>query len=498
MIAKRFTSIASIKSSIYFSKWLKYFVISLFSISLIIFLQGCATVKPFSLADVPVTQVDPRVDGKATDLPEWENAARLPDIFYAGPASRAGFYYFQSRIGWTAVSVGSNASTNYPGHVFAVAHDIVGSRDPDNILHNFQVDDDHDWNSFEFSVPSGKATIWVFDNVDEKDDSGWLPFADGLDRSHLIPEGTSNNKIDDRGFIARLNDDPSTDVHWFEGEPEPGDASWVWVDWHYVFGRHHFGTSFQDVGLDTDPENAVPHEVYEFFAYNPKLDPNGPGDGEPPPWCIWWDWVTTTEKKSKKVIVIKDGSPRRATFTQTFQRKTPILRGQFWLHFLPPDFTDYRGAVSLGEIVVNQLDMVLENTDLTEKAQIEVNNARDAFNTAFNKGFISNDYNILFQEFDSAYSHLDQAKSAGMHPNIVADIEIQALSAVATFAAEKIIAIDAAGLPIESSTLQDLYGHLYEFGREINAMADGASQPTPRKAAKTIEPLFMKLSSNMN
>lgn len=474
---------------------LKYLVISCVCISLAMSLSGCANVKPYSLADVPFTQADPRIDGRATDLPEWESSARLPDIFFAGPASRAGFYYFQSRMGWTATSVGSNAIMTYPGHVFGVAHDIVGSRDPDNILHHFQVDDDHDWNSFEFFVPSGKATIWVFDNVDDPDDRNWLPYAEGLDQSRFIPEGAGENLIDDRGFIARLNDDPSTDVHWFEGTPEPGDPSWEWRDWHFVFGRHHFGTSFQDVGLDTDPENAVPHEVYEFYAYNPRFDPSASGGGEPPPWCIWWEWETTTEKKSKKVIVIKDGSPRRATLTQTFQRKKPVLRGQFWLHFLPPELTDYRGALSLSELVLTQLDAVLETTEVTENARLELKKARAAFEMAFQKGLSGNDYAILFQQLDSAYEHLDRAKSAGMSTRTVADIEIQALSAVATFAAEKAMAIDAAGLPIENSTLQDLYGGLYEFGRKVNAMADGASKPTPDRAAEAIKPVFKTLSS---
>lgn len=495
MIKDKQTLVLLKRQKLFDLQQLKYFAISCVCISLVMSFLGCANVKPYSLADVPITQADPRVDGRATDYQEWERAARLPDIFYAGPASRAGFYYFQSRIGWNATSVGSNASTNYPGHVFGVAHDIVGSRDPDNILHHFQVDDDHDWNSFEFSVPSGKAMIWVFDNVDEPDDSTWLPSAEGLDQSRLIPEGNAKNQIDDRGFIARLNDDPSTDVHWFEGSPEPGDTSWAWRDWHYVFGRHHFGKSFQDVGLDTDPENDVPHEVYEFYAYNPKLDPGGPGDGEPPPWCIWWDWVTVTEKRSKRVIVIKDDSPTRATLTQTFKRKKPVLRGQFWLHFLPPEFAEYRGAISLGELVLAQLDGVLESAELTENARIEIQEARAAFDLAFKKGFSDNDYDMLFQKLDSGFDHLDQAKSAGMAARIVADIEVQALSAVATFAAEKAMAIDAAGLPIENSTLQDLYGGLYEFGRKMNAMGDGASQPTPDKAAEAIKPVFKKLST---
>lgn len=477
-------------------------------IALVVALWGCQNVKPFSLADVPFTQIDPRIDGRATNRAEWEGAVRLPDIFFAGPTSRAGFYYFQSRMKWKATSVGSNAVTTYPGHVFGVAHDIVGSSDNDNILYRFQVDDKHDWNSFEFVVPSGKATIWVFDNEDDQDDRKWLPYAENLDRSQLIPEGAGGNKIDDRGFIVRLNDDPTTDVHWFEGKPEPGDPSWDWSDWHYVFGRHHFGTSFQDVGIDTDPENAVPHEVYEFFAYDPNLTPGGGGGGgggagtgtgtgpgapKPLPWCIWWEWETVTKKKSRRVIVIKDGSPTRATLTQTFKSKKPVLRGQFWLHYIPPEFGSYKGALSLGEIVSTQFDKVMENVELTEKVLLELKEARLSFEMAFQKGFVDNDYNIMFKQLYSAYDHLDRAKVAGMNPRVVADIEVQALSAVATFAAEQTMAIDAAGLSVEDQTLQDIYRGLYDFGRMMSAMADGALEPSPGSAVQTLEPAFQTL-----
>ena len=155
---------------------------------------------PFNLANIPQTDVDPYMDGKATDNPEWLRATKLPDSFFFGNAWRSGFYYFEARLNWTATSVQTAASMTYSGTATFVAHDIIGSSDPSNPLHQFQLDEDKDWNSFEFPVPGGKATIWVFNDENDPDDSDWLPYAEGLIDSALIPEGTGADQIDDRGF----------------------------------------------------------------------------------------------------------------------------------------------------------------------------------------------------------------------------------------------------------------------------------------------------------
>ena len=132
----------------------------------------------------------------------------------------------------------------------------IGSGDEKNFLYQFRLDEDWDWNSFEFPTPDGKTTIWVFDGTNETDDTTWLPSSEGLSESPLLAQGSDPDKIEDIGFIARLNEDPSTDVHWKPGMPEPGDPGWVWEDWHWVFGRHTFGQSFQFTGLDTDLQNS--------------------------------------------------------------------------------------------------------------------------------------------------------------------------------------------------------------------------------------------------
>ncbi len=475
--------------------------------ALVALLSGCTTSSisrpnpfvrpdPFSLAEAPFVATDPQMDGQATSREEWDNAVRLPDIFYAGPTARAGFYYFESRETWEATSVRTGATTTYPGHTQFIAHDLVGSSDPNSILHHFQLDEDNDWNSFGLVTPSGNVTIWVFDDQDDPDDSDWLPAAEGLDRSRLLT-GSSGNQIDDRGFVARLNDDPTTDVHWKEGMAEPGDPGWDWDAWHGVFGRHTFGRSFQDTGIDPDPENAIPHEVYEVAAYDPTpRDSSVQPDGSPPPpdkdpWCQWWEWVTIEIKVERRGWAIKDGSRRPATLTTTEEVKIPVLRGDFWLHFPPPWF-QYETALSLGDLVTAGLDTLVEQTDVSEQARAELADARAAFDMAFAEGLGGGDYDLLFERLDAAYGHLDAAKEAGVSARSLADLEIQALSVVATFGAEQAMARDDAGLSVDDPALQELYGALYQFGEVARELAK--SERSARSTLDALEPVFRALS----
>jgi len=477
--------------------------------ALLALLSGCAIVPisrpnpfvrpdPFALGEAPFVQTDPLMDGKAASREEWANGVRLPDIFYAGPTARAGFYYFESRESWQATSVRTGATMTYPGHTQFIAHDLVGSSDPSSILYHFQLDEDHDWNSFSVVTPSGNVTIWVFDDQDDPDDSDWLPAADGLDRSRLVT-ASSGNQIDDRGFVARLNDDPATDVHWKEGMAEPGDPGWDWDDWYGVFGRHTFGTSFQDAGIDPDPENAIPHEVYEVAAYDPRprdrsVQPDGSAASpDDDPWCLWWEWVTIDVKVEREGWAIKDGSRRRATLTTTEELTIPVLRGDFWLHFPPPEF-QYDTALSLGALVTAGLDTVIEQTG-SGAARAELNDARLAFDAAFGEGLGGGDYDLLFDRLDAAYGHLDAAKEAGVSARSLADIEIQALSVVATFGAERIMAKDDAGLPSDDPVLQELYGALYEFGEAARELSD--SERSARSTLDALEPVFRALNRSL-
>ncbi len=439
--------------------------------------------KPFFLpVNIPAVDVDPVMDGRATDNPEWVDAMRLPDSFFFGDAGRSGFYYFERKNDWNAVPPSTLAADGvgitYQGITLFIAHDIVGSSDPENPLHQFQLDEDRDWNSFDFSVPDGRATIWVFDGVNDADDSDWLPFAEGLDTSALIPEGAAPDLIDDRGFIARLNDDPSTDVHWFEGLPEPGDAGWVWADWHWVFGRRTFGQSFQDVLIDPDPENAVDHEVYEACSYRPDFDPDD--DDPPPPFCLWWELTEEEEVEVKDVVVLKDGTPTKAKLTITTKKTVPILKGQWWLHYwddevfgigVPPVFT-------LVGLVTGEMNAAAQGAPPEAEEDIQ-------FAISYIGSFL---YLLEAQEFAQAFQllkfariHMGRAEKKGLDKLAWVHARVHAISVAYYILALQFMQLDAFGgaaqadgdtnIPITDPELGKVSRAFYAFGKALEKQA---------------------------
>lgn len=440
--------------------------------------------QPFFLpAEMPAVGVDPLLDGRASDNPEWADGMRLPDAFFFGAQSRSGFYWFERKLDWHAVplaGLADGAGITYPGQTLFIAHDIIGSSDPANPLHQFQVDEDRDWNSFDFPVPGGRATIWVFDGLDDADDSDWLPFAEGLDGSALIPEGTAPNLLDDRGFIARLNDDPSSDVHWFPGDPEPGTAGWDWADWHWVFGRRSFGQSFQDVLLDTDPENAVDHEVYEACAYRPDQDP----EGEPPPWCLWWDVQSETEIEVLDTVIMKDGVPTKAKVKVPKTKLVPILKGQWWLHQWDENLLGLGvpDPAVLAFFIQGQLNQAAQASDPPEKALQDVD---------FAIGFLTNAmFSALAQEWNNAWLmlkfariHEGRALKKGFDPLAWVQARMLVVSFFYWTVARHWMELDGgleslagdgapAGLPADDPGLLKASRGLYGFGKALRAKAD--------------------------
>lgn len=457
------------------------------------------TQPPFNLANIPFTDQDPVMDGKATNQAEWAKGLRLPDTYFFGNTPRSGFYYFESRLNWTATSVATKARATYEGTTLFVSHDIIGADDPKNPLHQFQVDRSSNWNSFEFQTPAGTVRIWVFENTDDPDDRKWLPFAEGLANSSLIPEGVPPNLIDDRGFIARLNDDPATDVHWLPGMPEPGDPGWNWAAWHYVFGRYSFGDSFQSVGVDNDPKNAVPHQVYEFCCYqsNWKLRtakkrrpgkkrwPPAPG---PAPWCIWWDTTDVNVPHSETVVVLVDGHPVKATLTTTETIKVPVLRGQFWLHFWDPAI--FQAGVPSCEqqvqFIEGQLSALLE--EAPGRAQSALTDALGCFRQAFSQ-LSAGSFADAFQSFGKMAVAIKKSKKLGVDPLQLIDTEMQVLSLVSTEASNVVMQLDAR-TTLKDRNLKKAYLALYDFGR---ILAKGRNRGLRFQAVKTtgeLKPVF--------
>jgi hypothetical protein len=457
------------------------------------------TKPPFNLANVPFTDQDPVMDGRATNKGEWAKALRLPDTYFFGGATRSGFYYFESKLNWVATSVTSGARTQYDGTTVFVTHDIIGSNDPRNPLHQFQVDDPSDWNSFEFQTPAGSVRIWVFDKRDAQDDRNWLPFAEGLASSTLIPEGAPPNLIDDRGFIARVNDDPNTDVHWFPGMPEPGDAGWDWAAWHYVFGRRTFGKSFQTTGLDTDPKNAVPHAVYEFCCYQPNWRhpslprPHGhrppfPPGAPPPPWCIWWEMTTVGVPHSETVVVLVDGHPVKATLTTTEMVKVPVLRGQFWLHFWDPAIFQ-PGVPSIdqqAEYIGERLSTVLE--EAPDEARPALAQALKYFQQAC-PDLSAGRYADALGKFSRMSLAITTARKLGVDRRQLIDTEMQVLSLVSTEASNALIQLDAR-VPLSNKHLKNAYLALYKFGVAVSKGRDKGLDFEAIKTTRGLKPVF--------
>lgn len=212
-----------------------------------------------SYGGAPSIDVDPIIDGSATNFDEWAGAMSYPNGFNDGVYSNAGTFYFENKMNWNATSSSGNTAS-IPGVTFFLAHDIWGQ--PTGDFNMFRVQDDSDWNKAEFRYNNTLVEVWVFADADEQNDSVWLP--PDLSNSHLIPEGAGDNKIIDTGFIVRLNNDSLSDRHWFPGDPEPGDPLWDESEYYGVFARAGFDNSFYATGIDTAPAHSDNNEVYEW------------------------------------------------------------------------------------------------------------------------------------------------------------------------------------------------------------------------------------------
>ncbi|MFZ5915718.1 MAG: hypothetical protein ACOYZ7_02145 [Chloroflexota bacterium] len=257
--------------------------------------------------EAPYTPEDPIIDGMATSFEEWAQAHHYPDEFSDGAYSNAGYFYTQNKNDWNATSSRGNSAI-LPGVTFFLAHDIWGQ--PDGLLHMFRTPSDNHWNVAEITLPGGNIVeCWILAFGDAPDDSNWLSAA-GLENSSLIPEGPGKNTIKDVGFIARLNHDPTTDRHWFPGDPEPGDPDWDDEQFYGCFGMWGFNDSFYTTGVDPDPAHSDENVVYEWKF--------GGLVGE--------DWVDLLIQCQLIKLIIKDPDKSWIVF----------IAPTMWIHILPP------------------------------------------------------------------------------------------------------------------------------------------------------------------
>ena len=194
----------------------------------------------------PPIDVDPIVneqDGQATFAGEWDSADWVPDLLPA-----LGTMYGEARAGWTATASNPANQTTYGQITAFILHDLT----------DMLTQDDWDYNSFQMTMSGRTVTGWVFGNGN---------FPDSLDFWWIGGSGLGLPFVDDRGFLVRVNNDPTTDVQWFPGDLEPGDPLFDWADYHDFFGTYGFNNSVWDMGLPNSVDGA--DEVYEVAFRRP-------------------------------------------------------------------------------------------------------------------------------------------------------------------------------------------------------------------------------------
>lgn len=222
-------------------------------------------------AQYPVTRANPKIDGQFTNSQEWASARTQVRTF---PRGSEGTWYYQSRSNWRATSSKGSTAT-IGGLTIFTLHDIWSST----------TQEESDYNTFQLRFPNNRfsndlVTVWIFMGEDAKDDS-WI-------RNTRIGDNPRyRNGIDDRGFLVRLNNDPTTDRLWVPGNPEPGDPDWNGADYHYVFAKATFNDTGRTVQGDTRYNPKGNNEVYELALMNRGRNESinsiiyDPGEGNP-------------------------------------------------------------------------------------------------------------------------------------------------------------------------------------------------------------------------
>jgi len=463
-------------------------------LAVLVALAGSATAQspkvnapPFLPLHVPYVAIEPHVSGAADDKGEWIDAARATDVFWFGSASRSGTWYSQARLDWTATAASLEDET-YPGTTVFIAHDVVGSPDAGNPLHQFQVQADSDWGSFRVPVPGGVAQIWVFAGGNDADDSDWLPFADGLLTESLVPEGVPPDLVNDVGFIARLNDDPATDVHWLPGvAPEPGDPGWDWADWHGVYGRASFGQSFQAAGLDADADDAVDHEVYEIAFHRPDLVVAPVADGDPAAWGQWWD-ESVGGIAPAWLGAAGSGTPTKPfTPEQALVKTAPIARSEFWLQLRDPLLP----AGSPGNpthdddlaAVVDQLEELKFTAPFA--ASVPLTRVQTFFTNAYDL-LVAGDTKGAYAKLKIGFKNVKFAEHDGVSKQDLLEPLTNMSVLLFELGAQRVVDVDAAGLASDDAKLRKAYGAMYQVGRRLaTASTQGAKAKLKSVATQT-------------
>jgi len=199
---------------------------------------GFVWAGPFDYSKMPAG-VFPRIDGAVTSADEWVSATHKDN------SMKVGTYHAEYQRDWQATSASADTAT-YAGVTAFILHDLWA----------YETSELADYNTFTFGFGGQTLTAWIFAGGDEANDATWINNS-----------GLGVAAIDDRGFVVRLNNDPTTDKHWLPGDAEPGDAAWAWGDYYGLFGKAGFNDSAFASGLQKSRAGLKPNEVYEVAFY---------------------------------------------------------------------------------------------------------------------------------------------------------------------------------------------------------------------------------------
>ncbi|MCP3962499.1 MAG: hypothetical protein GY719_32050 [bacterium] len=203
-------------------------------------------------AAYPPAAEHPVMDGAFTTPAEYSAANKVRDDL------NVGWYYKEHVQNWTVNGV------TYPNTITFFDNHFFTDRGYGQL-------DLYDMNSWEFAWGDVAIEVWLFleGNNPDQWDYLWLDLA-GIGTVNY-PSGFD----DDGGFLVRLNYDPSTDVRWLPGDPEPGDPAWSFEKYYGVFAKGGFNDSHYTNGYSTIRKR---REIYEWSVTMNKIPGTG-GNG---------------------------------------------------------------------------------------------------------------------------------------------------------------------------------------------------------------------------
>jgi hypothetical protein len=204
----------------------------------------------------------------------------------------------------------------YSGNFRFLMHNIEQAPSAENADYNvFDIID----NSFSQTDPL--LRLWVFNNTNESDDSGWLSNA-----------GLSNDfsSIDDRGFLVR-NYALGQYSQWLPGDGTPEDGNYAWDDYWGFYASGGFNNSAYEAGLSGAQDGS--NELYEVIFKGGDLLPSrsilDPDKGDPTmPLISYWEGEISTVPLPGAIWLFGSGLIGLIGFRRKFKSQNRYLTAQ--------------------------------------------------------------------------------------------------------------------------------------------------------------------------